>query len=138
MKIITLKRFKKEGKTIDYVLIPARKQETDYTTLNKNLPASIKDKIEESNYKLDNIVNAIYSGKLENCSNKSQLVYHFKQRQVDIKDRKDPYYRDYNKTPEKQKEIMAFVNVAPDYRTSFNTAITACGSKYGIILSIKV
>ena len=76
----------------------------------------------------------VFIGNLKEFKHIKSVVTKFKKRDHN----KNPYYRNYCVSIERQKHTMSYINVCEDSTTSFNTVITALGSTHGAIIKIKI
>lgn len=122
---------------VEYLMIGLPESEVIEVKEKRELSTEIKRLVIQENYTIDNIVDMIFIGKFKDLKSIENYVTKFKQRQVDIRNRAEPYYRNYMRTIENQRKMNAHVNVAPDPRQSWITAMTAIARPYGLILRIK-
>lgn len=79
----------------------------------------------------------LVSGNLIKFKGYSNYVYRFPYRTRDIKEGKDPHYREYTRTLAQQKEIMWLINICNSAEKSWKSVLTKIGSSYGLLLKIQ-
>jgi hypothetical protein len=139
MKLVKLKAVSdKERNKYHYILIGTSYEDARFVSKEKELPISIITLLDKNGYKKGDIHSAVTAGKLSDVVGYNYLVYQFPKRIIDIKNGAKDEYRDYTMSLEKQKDILWLVNTAECAKTSWRTAISACGSDFGVVLKVIV
>lgn len=129
MDIVKLKKMVNVTTNIDkYVLAIRTKPNLNKEETQQSIEKTLK---EQYNYAVD--YNLVYFGNLDKYPDYKKVVTKFKKKAhggISI-------YRNYCTTEEKQRKSMGYCNVAEDAHTSFNTVMSALGSKFGAIITIE-
>lgn len=138
-KPVILKKTQNTEIGYTYVVIPASEEEIkECISLRDISPTLVRYCIENDLcYGKEQIKDIYHCGKLDTFTGYSNLVYKFPQTKRQITERKPEQYRCYQFTLEQQKKDMHLVVLANTCTISWRSALTACGSKYGLILKIK-
>lgn len=130
MDIVKLKKLVNTATNTEKYILAIKTKEN----LNKEeTKQSIKKTLEkEYNYTED--YNLIYFGNLDKYIDYKKVVSKFKKKAHGG----IPIYRNYCTTEENQRKSMSYCNVAEDAHTSFNTVMSALGTKFGAIITIEV
>lgn len=119
---------------VNYYLIGCSKEDCIDIRTNKDFTKEIDSLVKSEGIDKEKIKNVVYIGELDSMKNTSNVVGKFARRKADIREGKPIYYRNYAISKEEQAKRNMFVNVAEDSRTSWNTAIKAVRSKYGLVI----
>lgn len=127
-KLIILKKYTNKEKLI---LIPLSEEELNLN--NDEIINLINNKILTTN--IIKIVH--FAGFLKELKNVENFVHKFKQSRYRKKEKLNPHYRCYTLSVERQLKNIAYINICEDADMSWESAIIACGSKIGIVVTIE-
>lgn len=135
-KLIVLKKTKIKNVIFNYILLNCTLKDYNYVNTYKELPSNLEELLISNDYSIDSILEVLYSGTLLGFKKYEEVVYKFPMRKKDIKEGKNPSYRDYTKSIKEQKDIMWLVNTISTAKISWGTIISSCKLEYGIILKL--
>lgn len=135
---VVLKRQASVKSVMDYVVVGCTLDAMNEVVLKKELDATTTQNLTNQSLinHVDDVKEVLYFGKLAHFTGYHQVVSKFPQSRRNILEGKEPVFRLYTMTAEKQKEIMWLVNNCSTAQASWISAVKKVGSEYGLILKI--